>query len=423
MNKKTFGKALAVTSDASPGLYQMEPSGTFDRDGNVVLTFMGCNAPNGPNALVAAKIGTDGGLAGERIITTGVENHFNTWTTTLRDGTVAAVWLGFNGNYGPLDRVKRQSNQQIGFATSKDGLTWSPAVRADTSARDCPNDEPNCIDKPMIVAGPDSTDPGREAIYITLAGGQDQQLRVIRSTDGGKTFKPSVAAGPGIYGDINVSSRGVVRVVAVTSTSETGPVDRLGDVLNAISYRRSDDGGATFTKPVMVSAPETPVPFFFSNAQIVVDEARKFLYVAYPVGTPDGRWDIVLATSRDDGAHWTRIKVNDDAPCANHMIPSAAFDPRTGRVHLLWIENRTGRGGAAYTSCDPGGAKCAPNEAVSDTPFAAYGFVRHSPKWLGQYGSLLIDVKRRTLHALWTQTVQAKEGEAARVFYARGELR
>ena len=118
-----------------------------------------------------------------------------------------------------------------------------------------------------------------------------------------------------------------------------------------------------------------PVPFLSSNAQIVVDEPRKTVYVVYPAGTADGRWNIMLAVSRDGGATWRRVQVNDDAPCANHMIPSAALDPRTGRVHVIWLENRTGRGGVAYASCDPGGARCKANEAVSDEPFASYGFV------------------------------------------------
>jgi hypothetical protein len=258
---------------------------------------------------------------------------------------------------------------------------------------------------------------------VTFAGSPDGQLKVVRSMDGGKTFEPSVAAGGGVYGDIHVSARGVLRIANVMTTSEPGSADRLGDVRNAIVYRRSNDGGATFTKPVVVSEPGVPVPYFFSNAQIVADEGRGLLYIAYPTGTPDGRWDIVLATSRDDGARWTHVKVNDDTPCANHMIPSAALDPRTGRVHLIWTENRAGRGGVAYTSCDPGSARCSANEAVSDAPFASYGFVRHSPRWLSQYGSLLIDAKRRAMHALWTQTVPTDQGPAARVFYARGELR
>ena len=273
-----------------------------------------------------------------------MDNHYDPWITTLRDGSLAAVWLGFDGNYGPLGAVKAQSHQQIGSATSKDGLTWSAAVRADTAARDCPGDERNCLDKPMIIAGNDPRDPQREVIYVTFSSVPDA-LKVVRSDNGGKSFGPSVSAGGDAYGDVALSARGVLHIGNVITTAEPRKANRLGDVRNAVEYRRSGDGGATFSKAVIVSEPGTPVPYLFSNAQVVVDEARNSVYVVYPVGTPEGRWDLVLATSKDGGARWTRVKVNDDAPCANHMTPSAALDPQTGRVHVIWTENRTGRGG------------------------------------------------------------------------------
>jgi hypothetical protein len=419
--KKAFGPARAVTTDASPGMFQMEPSAALDAEGNVVVIFLGCDLPDGPNSIIAAKVLADGRVAAERKIATGVDNHYDPWITARRDGTFAAVWLGFDGNYGPLGAVKPQSHQQIGFATSKDGLTWSPAVRADSAARDCPGDERNCLDKPMIIAGNDARDLKSEVLYVTFYGMADG-LKVVRSSDGGKSFSASVAVGGDIYGDLAISTRGVLHIADVVSTSEPRKADRLGDVRNAIEYRRSDDGGSTFTKPVIVSEPGTPVPYLSSNAQVVVDEARKSVYVVYPVGTPDARWDLVLATSKDSGAHWKRTKVNDDAPCANHMTPSAALDPHDGRVHIIWTENRTGRGGVAYASCDPGGARCSANEAVTDVPFASYGFVRHSPRWLGEYGSLVVDAKKRMLHALWTQTVETGKGAAARIFYARASM-
>jgi hypothetical protein len=420
--KKTFGPARPVTTDASPGIFQMEPSAALDAEGNIVVTYVGCDLPDGPNSIVAAKVLADGRVAGERKIATGVDNQYDPWITTLRDGTLAAVWLGFDGNYGPLGAVKPQSHQQIGFATSQDGLSWSAPVRADTAARDCPGDERNCLDKPMIIAGSDARDPKREVMYVTFSGAPDE-LKVVRSNDGGKSFGSSVSAGGDAYGDVAVSPRGILHIVDVVTISEPRKADRLGDVRNAVEYRRSDDGGATFTKPVIVSKPNTPVPYLFSNAQIVVDEPRKSVYVVYPAGTPDGRWDLILATSKDSSAHWKRTKVNDDAPCANHMTPSAALDPHTGRVHVIWTENRTGRGGVAYASCDAGGGRCSANETVSDVPFASYGFVRHSPRWLSEYGSLLFDVKKKVLHALWTQTVETGKGAAARIFYARADVR
>ena len=103
-------------------------------------------------------------------------------------------------------------------------------------------------------------------------------------------------------------------------------------------------------------------------------------------GTPDGRWDIYLATSADGGKSWSRRKVNDDAHCASHLTPHTALDPKTGILHITWLDNRSGVGALAYASCAPGGSSCSANEAVSDTPLASYTYERHLPGWLAEYG-------------------------------------
>jgi hypothetical protein len=105
------------------------------------------------------------------------------------------------------------------------------------------------------------------------------------------------------------------------------------------------------------------------------------------------------------------------------MLPEAVLDPRTGKLHVIWTENRGGTGRVAYAICDPGGKKCGASETVSDAPFAAYALVRHSSKWLGEYGALLIDGKRRLLHAVWTQTVEEKGRPIARIFHAAARLK
>lgn len=128
--------------------------------------------------------------------------------------------------------------------------------------------------------------------------------------------------------------------------------------------------------------------------------------------------------ARDAGKTWSRIRVNDDAPCANHMMPQAALDPSTGALHVTWLENRTGAGGVAHARCDSGGARCARNDAVSDAPFAAYELLRFSPKWLGDYGALFVDGRRSMLDAVWTQTVADGPGGAptARIFLASSRM-
>jgi hypothetical protein len=150
--------------------------------------------------------------------------------------------------------------------------------------------------------------------------------------------------------------------------------------------------------------------------------SKKALYVAFPSGGPDGKWDILLATSTDGGKKWAYVKVNDDAPCANHMTPTITLDAKTGRTYVAWLENRAGAGRVALAVCEPGGKTCGPNQSVSETPFASYSFARHSPRWLGEYFALVIDAKRRKLHAVWTQTVDEGGKAIGRIFHAEAKL-
>jgi len=114
------------------------------------------------------------------------------------------------------------------------------------------------------------------------------------------------------------------------------------------------------------------------------------------------------------------VQVNDDQPCASHVLPAAALDA-SGRVHVIWAENRSGRGGIAYASCEPGGERCSPNEAVSE-PFASYRLGRHGADWLGDYLTLVADDAHGRLHAVWAQPVDVDGEWLSKIFYARAPL-
>jgi photosystem II stability/assembly factor-like uncharacterized protein len=267
----------------------------------------------------------------------------------------------------------------------------------------------------MIAIGPDADGTG-EAIYVAYTSTVTEAMRLVVSRDGGATWSRSVRAHAGAYGDLEVDAAGTVHVVAV----DVGSRD-LTSADNTVTYTATTDGGTTFAKPTAVSAPGEAIPFFFSNPDLAIDAAARRIHVVYPTGTPDGAWDVVLATSRDGGATWSRIKVNDDARCATHMAPEVVVDPQTGKLHVTWYDGRGG-GRLAYTTCDPGGARCARNESASDQPFAAFGFVRHGAAWLGEYHGLVLDPKRRILHAVWTQPVLEGERAIARIFHAQAKL-
>jgi hypothetical protein len=408
--RRVFGPVTQLSTSAAPGTYQFEPSAALDAHGNLVVLYTAGSPIGTVHPLATSVVHSDGRVERDRPFLTNRRTHFDPWLTSGKDGNLVAVWLGFDSPMAPEQRAI------IGLSRSTDGSTWSSPVTADDAESDCPNERPGCLDKGVVVAGPDHRDPKREAVYVLYMNEPDRGTRMVRSTDGGTTFGKSTVVTPSddVY-NMTVSEAGVLHVAYRVEQPAR------------FEYVRSRDGGATFSAPRVVSGPgERADAGGFSNPQVVADERRNVLYVAYPEGGPDGRWDIVLASSTDEGATWARTKVNDDAPCANHMLPMAKLDPATGKVHVVWLENRTGQGGVAYAACVRAKgavtASCSPNEAVNDAPFASYILTRHSPKWLGEYGSLVLDTKKRVLHAVWTQTVAEPSGPTARIFHAAARL-
>ncbi|HLL55593.1 MAG TPA: sialidase family protein [Myxococcaceae bacterium] len=412
LERHRFDPPVQVTKQDSPGVYQFEPSAVLLGNGGVAAVFIENTGRFANNTIGAATLTPAGQVDARLSLPTKKEQHFDPWLARDRQGRLYAVWLGF-------DKGFREKRMQVALSTSDDGgRTWSEP-RSAHDPKDCPEGFNGCMDKPMIAVGPDREDPSRDAVYVLYFSAVTGSVRAARSQDRGQTFQPAVDAAPSAYANVDVTPRGVLHLSYMTADEE---FDRFGDAKARIEYVRSEDGGKTFTKPVVVSDKGQPVPFFFSNPAVAADEARGLLYVAYPSGPPDARWDVFLATSKDAGQSWTRVKVNDDASCANHMVPNVALDPETGDVHVIWLENRGGPGGVAYTRCASGGGACDPNEAVNDKPFASYGLKRHDPEWLGEYNTLLFDPARRELHAVWSQTVDDGQGARARIFHSVARL-
>jgi hypothetical protein len=369
------------------------------------MAFMAPNGMFSRNTLGVATVATDGKFE-VRAFATDRKQHFDPWMTVDDAGILHLVWLGHDGGF-PEKRM------MVGHATSRDGLTWSAVVAINDTAIDCPANARGCMDKPMIIAdGEDIV-----AFYYSDPGGG---LKAVRAGTDGQAAGPSAKVGDGAYASVYRGASSTLHVVYVAEDDEAS--DRFGDEHMHVDYVHSRDGGRTFSTAARVSAAGEPVPFFFSNPQIIADEPRGFLYTVYPTGRRDGSWEIILATSRDGGATWSRIRVNDDAACANHMAPVAALDSYTGAIHIIWPENRTGVGGLAYAHCEAGGTRCSANEAVSEQPFTSYSFARHRTDWLAEYNALLVDVNRRVLHAIWTQPVDERGHPVSRLFYARAAL-
>ena len=158
-------------------------------------------------------------------------------------------------------------------------------------------------------------------------------------------------------------------------------------------------------------------PFYFVNPSVVADPQGRRVHVAYAAGTPDGKWNIMLASSADGGATWTRQRLAGTEPaCANHAVPELAMRT-SGKLAISWYEFVGGAGYRAYTTCQADGTRCKTPVPIGP-PMATYELVRHSPRWLGEYGALISDDAHRRLHAVWTQVVGDTPRGAARIVHA-----
>jgi hypothetical protein len=393
-----FGASEPWSTAASPGVYDFEPAATLLPDGSVVAMYITRGAQFEGNAL-----GVSTTKQKDQAFKTAKQSHFDPWLARDRAGTVHAVWYGFDG---------RDQNGEIGYATTKDGVTWSaPEVVHD--AADCKDaDGGECLDKPMIATGPDPKARAKDIVYI-LYSSADAGLRV-RAMRAGK-LGPTTTATAGIYGTAAVGADGKLHIATVNG----GPHGGFGSADQKVEYTVSADGAASFAPPVTVSGPGEMIPFFFSNPAIAVDDARHWIYVAYARGGRDAVWDIVIAASKDGGKTWKRTAIGDG--CAIHMVPNIAIDPRTGTLHLAYYDSE-GTPRFAHATCTPGAAKCTVKGAINSVPFAALSTERHGSKWLGEYESLVIDAKRRVLHAVWTQPVDESGKAIARIFHAAAKL-
>ena len=404
-----FGASEPWSTSKAPGLYQFEPSAVIGVDGGITAMYITRGGISEDNTLGISRSNATGELTIDGSFTSKRASHFDPWLARDRKGTLFAVWLGFDG---------RSANQEIGMASSSDGgATWSKSAPVhdpgDCKAGDQGQDL-DCVDKPMIAIGRDPRGVG-EILYVMYAGGA-AGLRVRASRDGGKTFAPTTTALEGIYGSAAVGGDGRLHL----ATLDGGPLGAFGSAQQKVEYTVSADAGATFARPVTVSGRDEMIPFFFSNPSLAIDDRRKLLYVAYARGGRDAKWDIVVAASKDAGKTWSRTTIGDD--CAIHMVPNLALDPTTGTLHVAWYDS-DGGGRFAHATCPAGAATCTQWGAINTLPFAALSTVRHGARWIGEYESLLLDDKRRLLHAVWTQPV-AEDGKiVARIFHAVAKLR
>ncbi len=227
--------------------------------------------------------------------------------------------------------------------------------------------------------------------YVTLRGNGNVPHAGwhVSSTDGGRTLsEPRKVIGPlGFQVRIAADPSNPRLVYLSWLQAEDVGLFRFTTPENPIVVARSDDGGATWGRPVRVSDPDRQRVLAPSTAAGPKGE----LYVLYlelgedrldyeglhrgrggrPYG---GHFKLVLARSLDRGATWAESVVDDRLVPTERFIaflppfPSVAVDRSSGRVYAGFQDGRLGKADVFVWSRARGAAAWEGPTRVNDTP-------------------------------------------------------
>jgi hypothetical protein len=270
-------------------------------------------------------------------------------------------------------------------------------------------------DKPMLVTDDtDSKYAGNVYIGWTQFRIADAQIVFSRSSDGGASFSKPVRIS---------THNGTPRDDNGTVEGFDGAVDSDGTLYvvwqdgSHIVFTSSSDGGRTF-KP---SVPILDIPaanFALSGfnvytpngfPQIDVDRRSHAIYVAWS-DTRGGEADVFIAVSHDRGTTWSEpIRVNNDAyhDGADHFYDWMRVDHATGDVYVVWYDRRRDPHNwdvdVALARSTNGGATFA-NYAWANPGFHVWG------QFIGDYTALA--AYNGHVYGVWTESKRLSRKEA-----------
>ncbi|MBI3116843.1 MAG: exo-alpha-sialidase [Thaumarchaeota archaeon] len=364
----------------------------------------------------------------------------------------------------------------IGVASSADGgFTWKEPTQSSTSTvkfQGAPVSQGiggslslGFLDKPWMSAGPSRSDPSKDSVYVTytsfvqkydiayLLNGTIYQfvnpvlqttIEMVKSDDGGQTWSKPIAASPTVRRDFTGAAnqrivQGSQSAVAPDGTvyvswfdsADDGEFKGLGEVWIA----RSDDGGASFSSPILVDT-RSEIAFSPRSAnfrawgaafpQIAVgpDGQVSLVYVARPDVRPTDDGDVFFTASSDNGESWSHPKrVNDDETSSFQFFPAVTYDSK-GSIHVMWGDFRDDRNEKSYNiyyakSAD-GGKTWTENARVTDFPSNPN---RAFPggRFIGDYFS--IKASEKDVYMVWADGRLGEFGGSnQKIAYARASL-
>jgi hypothetical protein len=222
-------------------------------------------------------------------------------------------------NLAVVNRIDTPSFSCALNVSFDDGATWAPTAIPFPAGEEAP---PRCF-APDVAFGADGT---LYVSFVTLKGrgNTPNAAWTVSSRDGGRSLSaPAKALGPlgfqvRLVADPLQPNRLYLSWLQASVTATLG----FPDPGNPVNLARSDDGGASWSAPVRVSAPARERVI----APSTIIGPRGELYVSYldlgedsldyagahegKGGEPyAGRWSLVLARSKDQGGSWEETVV------------------------------------------------------------------------------------------------------------------
>ncbi|MDQ4070914.1 MAG: glycoside hydrolase [Actinomycetota bacterium] len=174
-----------------------------------------------------------------------------------------------------------------------------------------------------------------------------EDVLVATSSDGGRTFAPAKVAIRRTGPDVGLG-RPLMTVVPGQAGRDTILLSawacgrdeaRGGGVCITALFSRSDDGGETYSDPVVANGP----PAGQNPSQPAMD-ADGVVYLTYQVRFSDGPVELYLAKSTDGGRTFSHSLIDRQVQIGlQHDPAKLVADRRTGALYTVWADTRVGR--------------------------------------------------------------------------------
>jgi hypothetical protein len=176
--------------------------------------------------------------------------------------------------------------------------------------------------------------------------GRRESVLVATSTDGGASFGPAKVAIRPTGPEIGLG-RPLMTVVPGTggrdaiylSSWTCRPGVPAGTQCDSILFSKSEDGGTTYTDPVVVNDP----PAGQNSSQPAVDKDG-VIYITFQRRFSDGPVELYLAKSADGGKTFAVTTIDRQVQIGlQYDAAKIVFDPLTNSLYTVWADTRVGR--------------------------------------------------------------------------------